>query len=51
MVTCLSIGQTLGEGTIYKVFVGVLMETWQVNLDYEHQANSLVKRFTSGDWQ
>ena len=27
------------------------METWQVNLDWEHQVTSLAKRFTSGDWQ
>ena len=27
------------------------METWQVSLDWEHQVNSLAKRFTWEDWQ
>ena len=30
------------------MFLGGLMETWQVNLDWEHQVNSLAKRFTLG---
>ena len=48
LVTCLSISQTIGEGTIQKMFVGVLMETWQVSLDWEHQVNSLANMFTWG---
>ena len=28
------------------MFVGVLMETCQVSLDWEHQVNSLLQRFT-----
>ena len=28
------------EGTIYKLFVEVSMETWQVNLDWEHQVKA-----------
>ena len=27
------------------MFVGVLMDTWQFSLDWEHQINSLAKRF------
>ena len=30
------------------MFVGGLMETWQVKLDWVHQVNSLAKRFTWG---
>ena len=30
------------------MLLGVLMETWQFNLNWEHQVNSLAKKFTWG---
>ena len=30
------------------MFVGALMETWRVSLDWEHQVNSMAKRFSWG---
>ena len=32
-------------------FVKVLMESWRVSLDWEHQVNSLVKRFVWENWR